>query len=63
MKLFAMEGELTGVTDCNCSTCGMHPFGEGAGPDGSAMAAVNIRCLEGVDVYDIPVHHYNGRAL
>lgn len=46
-----------------CPTCGMHPFGEGAGPDGAAMAAVNIRCLEGVDVYDIPVHHYDGRAL
>ncbi|HCX80287.1 MAG: aldehyde-activating protein [Curvibacter sp. RIFCSPHIGHO2_12_FULL_63_18] len=46
-----------------CPTCGMHPFGEGVGPDGAAMAAVNIRCLEGVDIYDIAVHHHNGRAL
>ena len=43
--------------------CGQIAFGEGAGPDGAAMAAVNIRCLEGVNVYDIPVHHYDGRAL
>lgn len=46
-----------------CPTCGIHPFGEGLGQDGAAMAAVNIRCLEGVDIYDIPVHHYDGRAL
>lgn len=46
-----------------CPTCGMHPFGEAMAPNGTAMAAVNIRCLEGVDVYDIPVHHHDGRAL
>ncbi len=41
----------------------MHPFGEGSDPKGNAMAAVNIRCLEGVDVYAIPVHHFDGRAV
>ncbi len=46
-----------------CPKCGIHPFGEGSDPKGNAMAAVNIRCLEGVDLAAIPVHHYNGRAL
>jgi hypothetical protein len=46
-----------------CPTCGIHPFGEGTGPKGNAMAAVNVRCLEGVDVYAIPVHHFDGRAV
>lgn len=32
-----------------CPTCGCAPFGLGSGVDGKAMAAINIRCLEGVD--------------
>jgi hypothetical protein len=46
-----------------CPTCGIHPFGEGTDPKGNAMAAINVRCLEEVDVYAIPVHHYDGRAV
>lgn len=46
-----------------CPTCGMHPFGEGTDPKGNAMAAVNIRCLEGVDINALAVQHYDGRAL
>ena len=46
-----------------CPTCGIHPFGEGTDPKGNAMAAVNVRCLDGVDVYEIPVRFYDGRAV
>jgi hypothetical protein len=46
-----------------CTTCGIHPFGEGVAPSGDAMAAVNIRCLEGVDLAAVPVQHYDGRAI
>ena len=46
-----------------CPVCGMHPFGEVVDPKGNRMAAVNIRCLEGVDVEAVPVNHYDGRAL
>ncbi|MFZ5842557.1 MAG: GFA family protein [Pseudomonadota bacterium] len=46
-----------------CATCGIHPYGEGTAPDGSVMAAINIRCLEGIDLNAIPVQHYDGRAL
>lgn len=45
-----------------CPTCGIHPFGEGKAPDGSEMAAVNVRCLEGIDLAALPVKHYDGRA-
>lgn len=45
-----------------CSVCGIHPFGEGADPSGNDMAAVNIRCLEDIDLSTIPVHHYDGRG-
>ncbi|WP_457425892.1 GFA family protein [Roseateles sp. P5_E7] len=45
-----------------CPNCGIHPYGEGKAPDGSAMAAVNIRCIEGIDLGAVPVHHYDGRS-
>jgi hypothetical protein len=46
-----------------CSTCGIHPYGEGADPKGNAMAAVNLRCVENIDLDAIPVHHYDGRSV
>ena len=46
-----------------CNTCGVTPFGLGSMPDGTEMAAVNVRCLEGVDFESIPVHHYDGKSI
>ena len=46
-----------------CPVCGMHPYGEGTDPKGNAMAAINIRCIEGIDLSAIPVRHYDGRAV
>ena len=45
-----------------CPTCGIHPFGEGTDPKGNRMAAINIRCLEDIDLAAIPVTHYDGRS-
>jgi hypothetical protein len=46
-----------------CPACGIHTFGEGTDPKGNAMAAINIRCLEGVDLDSIPVEKFDGRSL
>jgi hypothetical protein len=46
-----------------CSACGIHPFAEATDPAGNPMAAINVRCLEGVDVSSLPVKHFDGRAL
>lgn len=46
-----------------CPTCGIHPYGEGTAPNGDAMAAINLRCIEGIDLTAIPVQHYDGRSL
>lgn len=46
-----------------CSTCGIHPFGEGTDPKGNKMAAINLRCVEGLDLSSVPVKHFDGRAL
>ncbi len=38
-----------------CSVCGVRPFAEGSGEDGSAWAMVNVRCLDGVDPHQLRV--------
>jgi hypothetical protein len=45
-----------------CASCGIHPYAEGTSPNGEATAAINLRCLEDIDLDAIPVHHYDGRA-
>ena len=46
-----------------CATCGVHPYGEAPDPKGNAMAAINIRCLDGVELAKIALTHYDGRAV
>lgn len=46
-----------------CPVCGMHPYAEGVDPKGNYMAAINIRCLEGLDLDAIPVQHFDGRSI
>ena len=45
-----------------CPTCGIHTHGEGTDPKGNAMAAINVRCLEGVDLDKIAITPFDGRA-
>ena len=45
-----------------CPTCGIHPYAEGTDGKGNHIAAVNIRCLEGVELESIPVTFTDGRS-
>ena len=46
-----------------CPICGIHPYGEGTSGSGEEMAAINIRCIDEIDLQAIPVTHYDGRSL
>ena len=46
-----------------CPVCGIHPFGEGISPSGDEIAAINVRCVEGIDLAALQVQDFNGRAL
>lgn len=46
-----------------CPACGIHPYGEGSDPKGNRMAAVNVRCLEGIELDSLPVKHVDGRSF
>jgi hypothetical protein len=45
-----------------CPVCGIHPYAEAIDPKGNRMAAINVRCLEDVELEKIPVTHFDGRA-
>jgi hypothetical protein len=46
-----------------CPACGVESFARGAMPDGTPMVAVNVRCLEGVDLGALKLTPFDGRSL
>ena len=46
-----------------CAICGVQCFGEGADPSGNGVAAVNIRCLDNIDLAAVAVHNYDGKSI
>jgi hypothetical protein len=46
-----------------CATCGIQPYAEGKGRDGSDMVMVNIRCLDGVDPESFKVMNFDGASM
>ena len=46
-----------------CPTCGMHTHGEGKDKDGNKTAAVNLCCVEGIDLSTLAVRRFDGRSL
>jgi hypothetical protein len=45
-----------------CTACGCQPFGLGSGPDGAAMAAINVRCLDDMDLDALARVPFDGRS-
>lgn len=46
-----------------CSVCGIRSFARGSTPDGKEMCAINVRCLDGVELDSLKVTPFDGRAL
>jgi hypothetical protein len=47
-----------------CSTCGIQSFAIGTHPKtGDKMAAINVRCVDGVDVDSLRVRKVDGRSI
>ena len=46
-----------------CPKCGIHPFGEGIDPSGNRRVAINVRCLEDVDLSALTIKPFDGRSL
>jgi hypothetical protein len=46
-----------------CKTCGIESFARGSMPDGRKMIAVNVRCLDDVDLSALTPKEVNGRSF
>jgi len=46
-----------------CPICGIHPYGEGTDPKGNRIAAINVRCLDDIDLTSVSVTHFDGRSI
>ena len=45
-----------------CKNCGIRSFARGAMPDGTPTVAINVRCLDGVDIQSLKTQQYNGAS-
>jgi hypothetical protein len=45
-----------------CRVCGVESFAYGATPDGGAIAAINVNCLDGVEPRALKSKHVDGRS-
>lgn len=46
-----------------CKVCGVQPHAFGSGPDGKKMAAINLRCVDGLDLATLTPFQYNGADI
>jgi hypothetical protein len=44
-----------------CKDCGILSFSRGSMPDGTKMVAINLKCIDGIDLSKINVQEYNGK--
>lgn len=45
-----------------CSTCGVTSFATGTAPNGTRMVAINLRCLEDIDLKALNIVEFDGRS-
>jgi hypothetical protein len=45
-----------------CPKCGIKSFAKGAMPDGSPMVAVNVRCLDDIDLKALEITEFDGKS-
>lgn len=46
-----------------CSVCGVQPFGFGSQPDGQQMAAINLRCVDDLDIATLEPQEVDGKSF
>ncbi|GGP22968.1 GFA family protein [Silvimonas iriomotensis] len=46
-----------------CPQCGIQVYAESTDKQGNPIAAVNVRCIEGIDLAAIPVKEFDGRSM
>ncbi len=45
-----------------CKTCGIKSFARGVDAKGNKTVAINVRCLDGIDVFHVPTKQWDGKS-
>jgi hypothetical protein len=45
-----------------CRTCGIQSFARGRKPDGTEMVALNVRCIDGIDLDKLTITPVDGKS-
>ena len=45
-----------------CRTCGCQAFGQGVGPGGKEIAAINLRCVPDADLDSLTIEQHDGAS-
>jgi hypothetical protein len=51
------------IAHLSCPDCGIESFARGSRPDGTAMVAINVRCLDDVDPKSITPIAVDGKSF
>jgi len=46
-----------------CPECGVGSFSRGVGPDGKPVIAINVRCLDGIDIASLKLTPFDGKNM
>ena len=46
-----------------CKTCGTASYGAGSDEAGNKMVAINVRCLDGIDIHSLHITEFDGKSL
>jgi hypothetical protein len=68
-SLLSGEGDLADyqfnkhvIHHLSCATCGVESFARGTAPDGAEMVAINVRCLDDLDLSALTPTPFDGRS-
>lgn len=45
-----------------CKICGIHPYAQGTDAKGNAIFAINVRCIDDMDLEKIKINYFDGRS-
>lgn len=68
--LLSGEGDLTEyqfhkhvIHHLFCNSCGVESFARGTMPDGAEVVALNVRCLDGIEIGELALTPVDGRSV
>ncbi|HAV5548792.1 TPA: GFA family protein [Acinetobacter baumannii] len=46
-----------------CKNCGIHLYAQGIDAQGNSIFAINVRCIDDIDLEKIKINYFDGRSV